>query len=192
MGVTAMDLPPEVQDASGSSRKYAKPPIMRSVRPDLESLKQTYPLYHGSGGGIEGVICPSPSGSGTWILVIPPTNDLANAVDEICEAFGLTKDELATICGVQSRKTLYNWINGETAPRKEAASRIFELLITARDWHSSGFVADQKQLHEPVVDNQSIYDLLKQPVINRDLIIFAGSRLNLKFPVKKNLPDPFA
>ena len=117
---------------------------------------------------------------------------LAAAVNEICLAFGLTKEELAQVCNVQSRKTFHNWINGEAKPRKSAMSRIFDLLVISRAWTSSGFTADREQLYEPVFGNQSVFDLLNKPDIDKDRILFAGSRLNMLSPAKDELSDPFA
>ena len=118
--------------------------------------------------------------------------NFSSAVNEIRSAFGLTKTELAEVCQAQSRKILYDWINGETAPRKSTISRIYDLLITARSWISSGFTADQELLHQPVIDNQSVFDLLKKSDIDKELINFAGSRLHMSVPAHKDLTDPFA
>ncbi len=117
---------------------------------------------------------------------------LATAVNEICLAFGLTKDEVAQVCNVQSRKTLYNWINGEAKPRKSAMSRIFDLLVISRAWTSSGFTADRERLNEPVLGNQSVFDLLNKLDIDKDRILFAGSRLNMLTPANDEFADPFA
>lgn len=119
-------------------------------------------------------------------------NKSATAVNEISLAFGLTKEESAQICNVQSRKTLYNWIHGEAKPRKSEMSRIFDLLVIALAWTSYGFTADRERIHEPVLGNQSVFDLLNKPEIDKELILFAGSRLNMLSPAKDELSDPFA
>ena len=191
MGLIAADLPIDAYYTSGSFNHYANPPAIHLVLPEGEVLKQRFALYQGSGGEVASLLLTTPSGASTQVHS-EPQNKLASAVNEICMAFGLTKEELAQVCKVQSRKTLYNWINGETKPRKSAMSRIFDLLVTARAWRSSGFAADKEKLHEPVLGDQSVLDLLNQPEIDKERILFAGSRLNLLSPAIKELSDPFA
>lgn len=191
MGLIATDLPTDAYYASGVFNHYANPPAIHLVLPESEGLKQTFSLYQGSGGVVASLLSITPSGANTQVHTAPQ-NKLATAVNEICMVFGLTKEELAQVCNIQSRKTLYNWINGEAKPRKAAMSRIFDLLVTARAWLSSGFAADREQLHEPVLGNQSVFDLLNQPEIDKDRILFAGSRLNMLSPAKDELSDPFA
>ena len=191
MGLIAMDLPADMYYASGASNHYTNPPAIHLVLPESERLKQIFSLYQGSGGEVASLLTITPSGANTKIYTAPQ-NKLANSVNEICLAFGLTKEELAQVCHVQSRKTLYNWINGEAKPRKSAMSRIFDLLITARAWQSSGFTADKEQLHEPVHGKLSVFNLLNQPEIDKKRILFAGSRLNMLSPAKNELSDPFA
>lgn len=189
--IVATDLPIDACYASGSFNRHAPPPAIHLVLPEEDMLRQNFALYRGSGGEFASRLFSTPSGASTKVHT-ESQNKLASAVNEICLAFGLTKEELAQICKVQSRKTLYNWINGEARPRKSAMSRVFNLLVTARAWRSSGFAAYKEQLHEPVLDNQSVFDLLSQPEIDRERILFAGSRLNLLAPAKKELSDPFA
>ncbi len=190
MGLIAMDLPNDAYYASGAFSQYAAPPAIHLVLPE-EELKQAYFLYQGSGGEVASLLSANLSGANTQVYTTPQ-NKLATALNEICLAFGLTKEELAQVCNVQSRKTLYNWINGEAKPRKSALSRIFDLLVTARAWSSSGFSADRDHLYEPVLDDQSVFDLLNQPEIDKERILFAGSRLNLMSPAQNELLDPFA
>ncbi len=191
MGLIATDLPTDVHYASGAFNHYMNPPDIHLVLPEGEGLKQAFSLYQGSGGVVTSLLSITPSGANTQVHAAPQ-NKLATVVNEISLAFGLTKEELAQVCNVQSRKTLYNWINGEAKPRKSAMSRIFDLLVIARAWNSSGFTADREQLHEPVLGNQSVFDLLSQSEIDKERILFAGSRLNMLSPVKDELSDPFA
>ena len=190
MGLIAADLPSDAYYGSGTFNHYANPPAIHLVLPEEDVLKQRFALYQGSRGEVASLLFTTPSGASTQIHA-EPQNKLASAVSEISMAFGLTKEELAQVCKVQSRKTLYNWINGEATPRKSAMSRVFDLLVTARAWRSSGFSADKEQLHEPVFEGQSVLDLLSQPEINKERILFAGSRLNLMSPATKELSDPF-
>lgn len=191
MGLIATDLPSDAYYASGSFSHNTNPPAIHLVLSEWEALKHTFSLYQGSGGEVTSLLSSTPSGANTQVHVTPQSK-LEIAVNEICYAFGLTKEELAQVCKVQSRKTLYNWINGEVKPRKSAMIRVFDLLIAARAWRSSGFVADREQLHEPVLEGQSVFDLLSQTEIDKERILFVGSRLNLISPMKKDLSDPFA
>ena len=192
MGLIALDLQTtDAYTASGSSTPYVNPPAIHRVLTEGDVLRQRFALYQGSGGEVASLLITTPSGASTQIHA-EPQNKLASAVNEISTTFGLTKEELARVCGVQSRKTLYNWINGEAKPRKSAMSRVYDLLMTARAWRSSGFTADKGQLHEPVLDGQSVFTLLSQPIIDKQRILFAGSRLNLISPAASELSDPFA
>jgi hypothetical protein len=192
MVLAATDLPPEAYTASGSYAPFSNPPaIILVLNPEERDLTQTYALYQGSGGGITSFLSISPSGAKTQISP-EPKNKLAMAINEICSAFGLTKEALAQVCQVETRKTLYNWINGETTPRKQTMSRIFNLLITARAWTQAGLTIDQAELEQPVLDNRSVLDLLSQPEIDKERILFAGSRLDLARKDQSILIDPFA
>ncbi len=191
MGLIAADLPTDTYFAAWAFSQYINPPAIHSVFPEGEGLKQAFSLYQGSGGEVASLLSITPSGANTQVHT-EPQNKLATAVNEICLAFGLTKEELAQVCKVQSRKTLYNWINGDAKPRKSAMSRVFDLLVTARAWLGSGFTTGREQLHEPVLGNQSVFDLLNQSEIDKERILFAGSRLNMLSPAKDELSGPFA
>ena len=191
MGLIATDLRLDAHYASGAFNNYRNPPAIHLVLLEGEGFKQAFSLYQGSGGVVASLLSITPSGANTQVQAVSQ-NKLATAVNEICLVFGLTKEELAQVCNIQSRKTLYNWINGEAKPRKSAMSRIFDLLVISRAWTSSGFTADREQLHEPALGNQSVFDLLNKPDIDKDRILFAGSRLNTLSPAKDELSDPFA
>ncbi len=192
MVLATADLPPEAYTASGSYGSFSTPPaIVLVVDPEERDIAQAYALYQGSGGEVASFLTISPSGAKTQIHS-EPRNKIALAIEEISNAFGLTKEELAQICHVETRKTLYNWINGDTTPRKQAMSRIFDLLITARAWVHAGLTIDQTELQQPVLENHSILDLLSQPEIDKEQILFAGSRINLLRSAQEELSDPFA
>jgi hypothetical protein len=185
----ALDLPNNTYNASGAFNLYAAPTANHLVLLE-EELNQMFSLYKGSGGEVASLLSASLSGANTYVYTAPK-NKLKTALNEICLAFGLTKDELSQICNVQSRKTLYNWVNGEAKPRRSAMNKIFDLLVIARAWRSSGFSADREHLYQPVLDDQSVFHLLIQTQIDKERILFAGSRLNLKSPAKNELLDPF-
>lgn len=191
MGLATVDIPLDKYFLSNRCSNYINPPAIHLVLSEEEVLEQKFSLYQGSGGTAASLLNNTPSGTNTQIKK-ETQHELANTIDEICLVFGLTKDELAQVCKIQSRKTLYNWLNGETTPRKSAMSRIFDLLVTSRAWINSGFPTGKNHLHKTVVGNQSVFDLLKQPEINKELILFAGSRLDLFFSEKNSLSDPFS
>ena len=155
--------------------------------------KQVYVLYQASGGAVAVALSFSNVPSGANIKIeAKPQNKLAMAVNEICSAFGLTKEELAQVCMIHSRKTLYNWINGETVPRTSTMNRIYDLLLAARDWVGSGLSINREQLHTPVLNDQCVFDLLNAQQIDRERILFAGSRVNMLSTMNSNLSNPFA
>jgi len=179
-----MDLP---LDYSGSNSM--SPPAIYQVYTE-EEVQHAYSLYQGSGGNITSMFSISLSGTKTQIIQ-EPLNKLASTVNVICDAFGLTKDELTKICHIQSRKTLYNWIDGKTNPRKSAMSRVFDLLTIAQAWQHAGFSGDRALLCETVLDGQNLFDILNQEKIDKELVLFIGSRLNT-MAVSNAITDPFA
>lgn len=191
MGLISADFSGDFHLASSGSNRFFSPPAIHLTLSQEELLERSFSLYQGSGGTVATLLSTTPSGAYTKVYVAPK-NKLATIVNDICDSFGLTKDELARACGIQSRKTLYNWINGEATPRKSAMNRLYELQLLSRAWLTSGFSIDRSQLFEPVVDGKSVFDLLSEPNVDRDTALFAGSRLNLMSPVKGDLPDPFA
>lgn len=191
MGLVAVDLPTDTHCASGPFSSKSTPSAIHLVLSREEVLKREYALYQGSGGQTSSLLSITPTGAITKV-VFTPQNPLAMAVGEICSAFAITKDQLAQVCKVQSRKTLYNWINGETEPRKAAMSRIFDLLMVARAWRSSGFNFDPSLIHQPILNGSSVFDLLNKEKISQDEILFAGSRLSILGQQETSLTDPFA
>lgn len=190
MGLSAIDLSFDVYIGSGAFNRQANQSAIHLTL-TKEELEQKYSLYQGSGGTITGMFSTSVTGAKT-LIIQEPQNKLAAAVNEISTVFGLTKEELAQVCHVQSRKTLYNWINGEASPRKSAMRRVFDLLTAAQAWRHAGFSSDKVQLRQSVLDGQNLFDLLNQEKIDKELILFVGSRLNILSPSKGVISDPFA
>lgn len=135
----------------------------------------------------------SPPPTATNIQIQPATQSkFTIIVEEICHTFDLTKEEFTKICKIKSRKTLYNWINGEASPRKSAMNRIFDLLIVIREWEQADLKCNKEQLHYPILGQQSIYKMLQQDKIDKERILFAGTRLNLLYSTKNIIIDPFS
>lgn len=190
MVIMAMDMPTDAHLASGAINKILNPPAIQLVLPE-EELQKGFTLYQGSGGSVSSLFSASPTGTNTKIIK-ESQNSLAAAVDDIGSTFALTKDELAQVLQIQSRKTLYNWINGEATPRKSAMKRVFRFVTLVKAWRHAGLELDKERLHQPVINNLSIYELLSKPEVDPDLILFAGSRLHLQAQPASSLADPFA
>lgn len=190
MGIMITDYPLDFTTASGASNPIANPPVIEKFLTE-EQLEQRYGVYRGSGGAFTSIFSSSVTGSKT-VLVKDPYSKIAAATDEVCSAFALTKAEFAHLCHIQSRKSLYNWIKGESNPRKATMRRIFDLLTAARAWRHAGFSNNRQQLSQAVLDGQSLFDILNQDKIETDLILFAGSRLNTMPPGNHPMRDPFS
>lgn len=190
MGVMIMDYPLDFTTASGASNPIANPPVIEEFLTQ-EQLEEKYSLYRGSGGAFTSIFSSSVTGSKT-VMVNGPYNKIAAAVDEVCGAFGLTKAEFADLCHIQSRKSLYNWIKGESNPRKATMRRIFDLLTASRAWQHAGFSNNRQQLSQATLDGQSLFDILNQDKIDTDLILFIGSRLKIMPAGKTSIRDPFS
>lgn len=193
MGVIAVDFHVDSYVATGSTSLH-EASLATHIFLTKEELEARYGLYRGSGGSLSGFSNATYSGTNNAPVLVQSEvdNKLASVVHDICFAFGLTKEELAKVCQVQSRKTLYNWIDGKATPRKSAMSRIFDLLIISQAWMQAGFSSDKVSLHSPILDGVSIFELLSLDVLDKELIIFAGSRLNLSSSIQGSLEDPFA
>jgi transcriptional regulator with XRE-family HTH domain len=146
-------------------------------------------VLKGSGGTATVSYSQSPSGSNVS-FVISKGNSLAVAIETISATFGLTKEQLAEVIG-STRKSIYNWIDGSAAPRVAALNRIHELQLTANEWARSGLAKPTEQLNTPVLDGQSLFELLRNGA-NQNALLFAGTRLSLQYKPARSLADPFA
>ncbi len=184
-----LDSTVDIYSATGDFGKRLNPIPFNKVlnKGELKSFN----LFQGSGGAVSHITLVSQTGSKTEIQATKQET-LECVVKEIMCTFDLTKNEQLRVFQVNSRKTLYNWIDGETRPRKSAMNRIFELLVIARDWKSSGLIANKDNLRQPVIQNKSVLDLLSQDNLNREQVLFAGSRLNNFVESPMTISDPFA
>ncbi|MDE0488214.1 MAG: helix-turn-helix transcriptional regulator [Gammaproteobacteria bacterium] len=185
-----MDIPLDNYSGNRGFGQYANPPAYH-IPYVQEEIERTYSLYRGSGSTVASILIVSFSGANTQVIQ-NSQNKFATAVNEICSAFGLTMEELAQVCHIQSRKTLYNWIKGEASPRKSTMRRMFDLLTVAQAWKHAGFSGDKALLHQPVIGDENLFDILNRQKIDKELVLFVGSRLNLLSPTKGNISDPFA
>ena len=190
MGLMMMDYPLDFDIASGASNPAFNPPSIEEFLTPKQ-LEERHGLYRGSGGTFTSIFSSSVTGSKT-VMVKLPYNKIAAAVDEVCGAFGLSKAEFADLCHIQSRKSLYNWIKGESNPRKATMRRIFDLLSASRAWQHAGFSNNRQHLSQAALDGQSLFDILNQEKIDTDLILFVGSRLKIMPVGKTTIKDPFS
>lgn len=189
MDLTVMDY--DGYPVTGSHyRNVNLPAIYRTLSKEDQ---EQFGLYQGSGGIVVGFFSNQVSGSNNIpVSINTRENKLEETVRNICKVFSLTKEELTKACKVHSRKTLYNWIDGISAPRKTAMSRIFDLSLITQAWQQSGFSIDRESLHRPILDGLSVFDLLANGILDKERILFAGSRLKLSSVSQTTIKDPFA
>jgi hypothetical protein len=185
------DLPIDQGYQSGASGFKLAPSVVQRQLRKSEFLDSGFAFYQGSGGVVATFSSRTTSGTNTEIYG-GINEGLASIINEIRLAFDLTKEELAKVCKVKSRKTVYNWIDGTSRPRKEAMSRIFDLILIARAWSNSGFKVNAQTLHKLIIDQQSMFELLQKTNLDKELILFAGSRLAIEPPEKVSFSSPFA
>ena len=101
---------------------------------------------------------------------------LQKQLEIIKSVFLITDNELAERIGV-TRKTLFNWKKLESDPSRDKIQRIFELHLLAKNWKNSQYPSTTMDLSTPVLAGMSIKDMLLEPSINSEKILFAGSRL---------------
>ena len=154
-------------------------------------MYERFSLYQGSGGQLSSLYSISQTGKynvktqNIWLH-----NPISSALEKIRLVFSLTHDELGKVL-LKSRKTIYNWLDGSSMPHKNNLNRLFYLLTLAEDWEKAGFKATNKNLYTPILESQSLFSMLGESELDRDKILFSGSRLNL-LSEKKIFKDPFA
>lgn len=200
MGLASVDLSiarfmaRERYMASGALASISSPRETRLV-PSKEEIEQSLGIYEGSGGNVLGCITirrvPISGGSNIAARPESPANKLRTTVESICTAFEVTKDELARICKIESRKTVYNWMDGKSTPRRSTMERLFDLVLIAQAWKQGAFPNDWESIHRPILGNMSVFDLLTSDKLDREAILFAGSRIALS-STRPTLSDPFA
>lgn len=190
MGLVAADVQIDYNLASGAYG-YGRTSTAIHLHLSEEELAEKYRLYRGTGGNF--ALATEMPITGAKVHIEDQTEgNLATAVTHICSSFGLTKDELAKACHIQTRKTLYNWINGDASPRKSALRRIFDLHSAANAWKNNGFAPSKEDLHSPQINGKSLFDALCETNIDLELILFIGSRINTMSAPPRKISDPFA
>ncbi|MGM0540544.1 MAG: hypothetical protein ACQEUB_13975 [Thermodesulfobacteriota bacterium] len=119
--------------------------------------------------------------------------DFQHLLETIGSVLGLNKSQLAEVCGLRTRKSLYAWESG-TIPRKKSMQRIYLLYRAALDWRRSGFIYPGNALHLPILQGKTLYDLLREDPLDLEAIHFAGARLSMESDSGTGLimTEPFA
>ena len=117
---------------------------------------------------------------------------VAAALDLVERVFALNVKQLAEICGISTRKPVYDWRKG-AVPRPATLARINALQRAARNWERSGFGQPGAALHTPIIHERSLLDLLRAEPLDFEAIQFAGGRVALmrELSMRRKLADPF-
>ena len=98
-------------------------------------------------------------------------NGLKNAIKCISETLFLSKRDVMLIA-------------------KHDKRRVFNLLILSKTLRASCLFFNEQQLHRPLIDEFSLFDLLRQQNLDIERVVFFVSRLNLTAK-SDALTDPF-
>ena len=198
MGITA-DVANEANWASGGRIDEPPPAIIRNItefeNPEIGvvgSGSSWESFFSNLSGSLVLVLSPEPPALSSENQMPAAGARIAEVLDTIRRAFGLTWDELARACG-KERRTLYNWRDGLAEPRPASAERLFMLYRAARDWQSAGYPTPSRaMLRAPMLGDQSLFDLLTAHKIERDAIDYIGSGMAIDGLEGQPLADPFA
>tara|TARA_R110002050_G_scaffold30500_2_gene78105 strand:- start:143 stop:712 length:570 start_codon:yes stop_codon:yes gene_type:complete len=185
------DIPLDSVSHNSGSLQYGTITHYEFLMDDAEMLERNFRLYEASGS----FYSPKSSWnvSGGAVYSYPALTKLASFLHEITSIFSMTKEELASVCHVGSRATLYNWLQGDVTPRKETQFRVYELLKVARAYKFNCGKLTHEQLCTPAFKGKSILELLKEDTLNQEAIIFAGNTIAFNSSDSwALLSDPFA
>ena len=114
---------------------------------------------------------------------------LRQQVERIERVFGLTPVELANALKA-SIDSIRAWSNQVEAPSPKQQQRLFHVDLLVGDWVDAGLPQERNELTRPIIDGKSVIDLLCEDRLDRNLVLFAGSRLRLN-QLGSRLRDPF-
>lgn len=155
-------------------------------------------LYRGSGGELTGYFDRVTSGginAPTFLLSLLKLNNekppIVSIIKNLEKTFNLTITQLVKVCGVKTRASLYNWLDGKSKPRSLTVKRLFDLSVLETDWRQSGLVMNRADLEMPIINGVSVFDLLCEDPLDKNKILFAGSRIELEKYSRNAIIDPF-
>ena len=185
-----IDTPPAIYPTRSPQKSSEESFTLRdSIRFQDELSGGSFALDQVAGGTVSSLLNAIIVGERPHVSSEPNTT-LDSVVTEICSTFGLTRKELIQVARIQSVEKLDSWIHTDEKAEKAAMNRLFDLYLVSDAWSTYGFGPDREQLFYPVIDGQSIFDMLNESNIDKELIIFSGSRLNLILPGRGNLLNP--
>lgn len=197
MGVAALDLPVYAGATyQGSGGRYVSHKQVIACQFDGDSDIQSRFSYS-SGGQVIWRYTKTGSGGLLFSVSVPDCqieiqqNHAALLIDKVQSTFNLTVDETAKVCGV-SRKTIYNWKDGDQ-PNKAKFRRLMLISMIVDAWRKSDLPATRNVLEQPIIGNQTIFELLTQTNVDQDKILFAGNRIKMDLIAQaQTIEDPFA
>lgn len=158
----------------------------------IQTISETYdPVFFSEiSGSINVILDQTVSGSSLQNIHSKHLSLLNKNLRFVNDTFKLTDNELATLCKV-TRKTIHNWKNDNLKMHSKNSSRLFNLVIASKNWIENGYQLTKNELHNKVISNKSVFDILSESPINLNILNMAGQRL--AFSQKpKELDNPFA
>jgi DNA-binding XRE family transcriptional regulator len=125
-------------------------------------------------------LAAAPEAPAARVEIPAPRPDAAEQVRDVLRLLGLTKTQLAEVCGV-SRQTLYDWMGDRFTPDGEHASRLHELHELSLLLPRHGFAPLRARLlTEAVTPDGSVLELLRRPELDlrrlREVVVTLGQR----------------
>ena len=171
------------------NKKYAPPPIFVRLNVDEQ---ERYGLGRLTGGDHAGLVLDGSELTGSTKIFHPEYEAAKkNSIKEIQRVFGFNQDKLASVLNVKTRKTVSSWMNEKATPHESKTERILMLLSIAKSWKSYGYDELNRYLYDSVIRDTSVYDLLCNKTLDEDRILFAGSRLAMKYQSLLSTEDRF-
>jgi hypothetical protein len=136
-------------------------------------------LLKGAGSGGMFLVEQRDSSGGLIVINRPQKPALADLLEKVRSYFSLSSEEMKSVLQVSSRKTYYNWLKGTSEPRGKSLDRIFLLNKVVKEWSLRGYPTEKVALNTPVLENESLMNLLASEEIDSEKVLFAGSRLQL-------------
>lgn len=103
----------------------------------------------------------------------------------IKSCFSLKDDDLAKVIKV-SRSTIHTWRTKEDIPKEYNSKRVFKLFMLSSNWKDKGFSVNKNSLRMPIIENESIFDMLISDDIDSHKILFCGNSLSILLETDNN------
>lgn len=103
----------------------------------------------------------------------------------IKSCFSLKDDDLAKVIKV-SRSTIHTWRTKEDIPKDYNSKRVFKLFMLSNNWQDKGFSVNKNSLKMPIIEDESIFDMLISDNIDSHKILFCGNSLSMLLETDNN------